>query len=95
MEGERGRERERKREVINKTTGHTPQKSAHSEHKSHPPILVRRNGATTATYNPANTVCDFVPSFDRLTLVSPAMGATLQTFFFLNVLMTELLPTLG
>lgn len=29
------------------------------------------------------------------TLVSPGMGATLQTFFFISELMTELLPTLG
>lgn len=29
------------------------------------------------------------------TFVSPAIGATVQTFFFLSVLMTELLPTLG
>ena len=29
------------------------------------------------------------------TLVSPAIGATLQTFFFLSVLITELFPTLG
>ena len=28
-------------------------------------------------------------------LVSPAMGATLQTFLARNVLMTELLPTFG
>jgi hypothetical protein len=29
------------------------------------------------------------------TLVSPAMGATLQTFFDLSALITELLPTFG
>ncbi len=29
------------------------------------------------------------------TLVSPAIGATLHTFFFLNALMTELLPVFG
>ena len=29
------------------------------------------------------------------TLVSPAIGATLHTFFLRSVLMTELLPTFG
>jgi len=29
------------------------------------------------------------------TLVSPGMGATLHTFFFINALMTEDLPTFG
>lgn len=29
------------------------------------------------------------------TLVSPGIGATVQTFFFFRVLMMELLPTLG
>ena len=29
------------------------------------------------------------------TFVSPGIGATLHTFFFFNVLMTELFPTLG
>ena len=46
---------------------YTPQKSAHSEHKSHLPILVRRNGATTATYTPANTVADLVTMAQNVT----------------------------
>lgn len=33
--------------------------------------------------------------FYNITFVSPAMGATLQTFLDRSVLMTELFPTLG
>ena len=38
-----------------------------------------------------NITCNNV----HCTFVSPAIGATLQTFFERKVLMTELLPTLG
>lgn len=39
--------------------------------------------------------CNKILFFSMLTLVSPAIGATLQTFLERSVLMTELFPTLG
>lgn len=54
-----------------------------------PPIPPIRITNLSTTYNSSQITTN------TLTLVSPAIGATLQTFFDRNVLMIELLPTLG
>lgn len=43
----------------------------------------------------ADSLILFISEIYCQTLVSPGIGATVQTFFFFNVLMMELLPTLG